>query len=124
MKISKFFDSKEFECKCGCGFWQVDKSLLALLNELRMLFDAPIIVNSGCRCSKHNKKIGGSPRSQHLLGKAADIVVKGKDPKEIYEYIDKTYIGFGIGLYDSFVHVDTREKKTRWNFQTKDKKQY
>ena len=117
MKLNQFFDSSEFECKCGCGYFQIDDKLLRLLNELRILFDKPVIINSGCRCSEHNRKVGGSPKSQHLLGKASDIVIKDISPKTVYEYIDKTYLGLGLGLYDTFVHVDVREVKTRWDLR-------
>ena len=33
----------------------------------------PIIINSGFRCQEVNRRVGGVPRSQHLLGQAADI---------------------------------------------------
>jgi len=52
-----------------------------LLEPIRKQF-GPIMVNSGYRMSKLNKKIGGSPTSQHVFGQAADInAVKYNTPE-------------------------------------------
>ncbi len=111
---SYYFTRKEFCCLC-CSFDTVDGELLRVLNDLRFSFSAQVIINSGCRCVKHNADVGGTPESQHLLGKAADIVVKGIPAKEIYDHLTHKYIGmYGIGLYDNFVHLDVRNKKARW----------
>ena len=44
-----------------------------ILDPLRDAFGHPILVNSGYRCDALNAAVGGSPRSQHRLGQAADI---------------------------------------------------
>lgn len=110
-----FFTRKEFSCHCGCGFDVVDAELLARLTQLREHFCSPVIINSGCRCPQHNQKIGGSPNSQHMLGKAADIVVRGTHPSIVWDYLQCHYeTTYGLGLYDNFVHFDVREAKARW----------
>ena len=51
MKISAHFDSKEFECKCGCGLSDMNPLLIDGLEKLRSVIgDKPIIVTSGRRC--------------------------------------------------------------------------
>lgn len=35
--LSKHFSSKEFACKCGCGFAQVKPELITKLEKLREL---------------------------------------------------------------------------------------
>ena len=47
-----------------------------VLDPLRDEYGKPIYVNSGYRCEKHNKAVGGVPRSQHMLGQAADISLR------------------------------------------------
>lgn len=74
----KYFTMKEFECRCGCVMpAEVKTNIEALvhnvLDPVRDAYDKPIGVNSGFRCEKHNKTVGGVPRSQHLVGEAADI---------------------------------------------------
>ena len=55
------------------------KALTVLVDEvldpLREAWGGPIRVNSGYRCPKLNKAVGGTPSSQHQRGEAADITV-------------------------------------------------
>lgn len=107
------FQIKEFACKDGSDLIKVDDELVEKLQIMREYFGNAIIINSGYRNTIHNKNVGGSPTSQHLLGKAADIVVRGHTPKEVAEFAKK--IGFrGVGLYKDFVHVDTRKTISYW----------
>ena len=116
MKISEHFDREEFACKCGCGFATVDIDLINLLEVVRNHFGKPVKINSACRCSEHNSSVGGSYGSKHKQGIAADIVVKGVNPMEVYRFIDSHMPNKGgIGMYDSFTHIDVRQKKSRWN---------
>ena len=116
MKISPYFDRSEFACSCGCGFDTVDAELIEVLTTLRKHFDAPVKINSSARCEKHNTSIGGSPRSQHKHGRAADIAVTGKTPGDVFAYLDGLYPDqFGLGKYNSFTHIDTRGVKARWS---------
>lgn len=53
-----------------------------------------------------------------MLGKAADIVIEGWDPVEVAALAEE--VGFvGIGLYNTFTHVDVRDgDPTRWDSRT------
>jgi uncharacterized protein YcbK (DUF882 family) len=117
--ISQYFARHEFSCKCGCGFDTVDVELTALCDEVRVLEDGPVIINSGCRCPSHNAAVGGSDGSMHKWGRAADLRVS--DPVKTYDYLCKHYPDrFGFGLYDTFVHVDTRSQyPARWDNRSK-----
>jgi uncharacterized protein YcbK (DUF882 family) len=125
MKITANFDSTEFDCKCGCDMPEdvLDNiKLLALeLQKIRDYYNRSVRINSGYRCETYNKKIGGVKNSQHILGKAADIVVQDTEAFEVYDdvlYMIKTCgldIG-GLGKYETFTHVDIRnsEKLITW----------
>lgn len=114
--INKYFYRDEFECKCGCGFDTVDVKLNYILEDLREWFKVPVTVNSACRCKDYNEFVGSKDTSQHRLGKAADVVVSGISPLVVYYYLDSKYQdNHGVGLYDSFTHVDSRRRKARWN---------
>jgi len=73
-------------------------------------------VTSAARCPAHNKNVGSTPQSQHILGRAMDIRIVGVSPQELYDYLFKTYpVKYGIGLYPTFVHIDTRSTgAARW----------
>lgn len=110
-----FFTKEEFACKCGCGFDTVSEELLTVLNDIRSHYKTPVKINSGCRCPAHNKAEGGALNSPHMEGIAADIVVVGISPKEVYDYFDNLYPNkYGIGLYKNRVHIDVRKTKARW----------
>jgi uncharacterized protein YcbK (DUF882 family) len=80
-----------------------------------------IKITSGCRCSEHNKIVGGAKNSLHTLGKAADIQCdkfKGTwsriDPDYVADIADKLEAN-GLGRYDTFTHVDSRDGAARWD---------
>lgn len=114
--ISANFSRSEFACKCGCGFDTVDSALIDILQELRAYFNKSVTINSGCRCYQHNQNEGGSSSSQHLYGRAADIVVTGVEPKAVADFIEANFgSSCSIGRYVDFTHVDTRSGHcARW----------
>lgn len=115
MKISEYFNRHEFACKCGCGFDVVDFELVYVLGNVREEFEKPVEITSGCRCPLHNALVSGAPNSQHLLGKAADIIVYDNKPQDVYNFLQAEYPNnYGIGQYDTFTHIDVRSNKVRW----------
>ena len=115
-KLSSHFYRDEFACKCGCGWDTVDAGLLVVLQWLRWEVQKPITINSGCRCKGYNRAVGGTPKSQHLVGKAGDIVVPEMKPDILFSLIDKQYPDrLGLICYPrrGFVHVDSRSRKYR-----------
>ena len=124
MKLTNNFSLSEFECNCGC---KMPNDVLVNIKELainlqyiREYLNTPIKLTNAYRCKKHNKAVGGSKKSQHLLGKAADLQVKKIKPKTladlIEDLIDKKYISEGgVGRYNTFTHYDIRGYKARWD---------
>ena len=112
--LSEHFSRHEFACKCGCGRDTIDAETLKLCEIVREFVGYPVTVASGYRCEIHNRRVGGGTRSQHLYGRAADLVVT--DPASVYEMLCKRFPDeFGFGRYGTFVHVDTRSNgPARW----------
>ncbi len=114
-RLSHNFKSTEMDCKgkgC-CSKTVIDNQLIVYLQRIRNHFNKPVIINSGYRCGKHNKAVGGATLSKHKFGMAADIVVRDVRPQEVAKYCESIGIK-GIGLYSTFVHIDTRRKKSFW----------
>jgi len=123
MQLSKNFTQKEFNSKDGASMPdEVLRNIQLLSEQLQIIRDytgKSITINSGYRSPEHNASIGGVSNSQHVLGKAADIVIDGMSPADTYaliEYLkDKGVIKIGgLGSYNTFTHVDIREKTARW----------
>lgn len=107
--IAKHFNRVEFACRCGCGFDTVDAELLKVLETLRDAVNQSVHITSGCRCLKYNRRVGSRDTSQHTLGRAADIQILGLRPSDIFARLNEAYPGqYGLGLYNTFVHIDTK----------------
>ena len=120
-KISPHFGVWEFKCKDNSRVIVLDKALVELLEIIRLHYNKPLHINSGYRTVQYNASLkNSSPKSQHILGKAADIWLNDVSPKQLYSWLDSSYPNsLGIGIYDTFVHVDVREGKSRWDYRTK-----
>jgi len=123
MRLTKNFRLSEFDCRDGSEMpSQLLSNVMELaesLQELRDMLNSPIKINSAYRSLEHNQIIGGSKSSQHLFAKAADIVVKGKTPRQVATMIKLLILEGkmkqgGIGVYDTFTHYDIRGYKARW----------
>ena len=123
MKLTKNFSKSEFNSKDGAEMPDdvLDnvKKLAGYLQILRDHLGKSIKINSGYRSPSHNKKSKGKPKSIHLLGLAADIVVSGMTPKEVFKEVEKLQQDGklpqgGLSAYPTFLHIDFRGKKARW----------
>lgn len=116
-KLSKNFSVSEFRCGlshgCSCTTTLIDEQLPVYLQMIRDHFGAAIIITSGYRCTSYNAKIGGAKGSRHTKGQACDFYIYGVEPLKIAQYAESIGIK-GIGLYDDFVHIDTRSAKSFW----------
>jgi len=126
--MTKNFSKSEFESKCGREMpEEVYFNVVKVANQLQYLRDylgKPIKVNSAYRSPEHNASVGGVKTSQHILGKAADIAIKGMPTDILYQYIEDAIsngemLQGGLGLYDTFVHYDIRGTKARWDYRKK-----
>ena len=115
---SKTFKREEFACNCAeCADKPapaIDYGLVRACEAIRAHFDTTVYITSGFRCEAHNAAVGGSEHSQHLLGRAADLVVKDVPAHLVAELARDMELG-GVGEYETFTHIDTREGQARWN---------
>lgn len=72
------------------------------LDELRRLYNKPIIITSGYRCPQLNKAVRGKQNSQHCKGQAADL----KYDPELLQFI------IGNFHYDQL--IEETSKRTKW----------
>ena len=120
-KDTKNFKVSEFACKCGCGKSDIDQRVMNMAQVIRDELGVPVNVNSGCRCEKHNAKVGGVKNSKHVLGKAADLSCS-KGAKVMFDTVKKLHaegklpdLDYCI-RYKTFIHIDCGGKRNnRWD---------
>ena len=131
-QITDHFNIWEFRCRANNEIL-INADVIAhiqRLEKLRAWYKRTMIVNSGFRTLEHNKAIGGSPNSQHLLGIASDINLPlgefagfSKARKEEFlQNIRKKWteickadgLGGGVGFYNTFFHLDSAKGKPRF----------
>ena len=113
--ISKYFTRYEIACKCGCGLDSMDVETLKVADEVRSFVGKSITPSSGARCLRHNLAEGSDSTSQHVKCRAMDLPVE--HPTAVYDWLCAKYPDkYGFGVYQSFVHIDTRSgPKARWS---------
>lgn len=114
-KLSTNFRVREFACLDGSDPIFIDTELVNVLQKIRTHFGRAVTITSAYRTPPRNKSVGGTAYSMHLYGRAADIKVSGISPKKVAEYAEKILPNTGgIGIYDTFTHIDVRSVKSRW----------
>ena len=115
-QVSTNFKVREFACTDGSDPIFIDSELVVILQKVRNHFGKPVTITSAYRTPTLNKSVGGTTYSQHLYGMAADIKISGVTPKKVADYAETLLPGKGgIGVYDTFTHIDVRATKARWN---------
>lgn len=82
---------------------------IKVLQPCREYLDEPIVIQSGFRSKKLNKRIGGAKNSQHTRGEAADINCRNN--KAVFDYIrdnlpfDQLIWEFGNDDQPEWIHV-------------------
>jgi lysozyme len=98
----------------------LDKTAL-VLDELRKRLAAPVRLNSLYRNQAYNSCLSGAAaESQHKQFRAADFTASdGRGPAHwravLREMRDEGFFSGGIGIYNTFVHVDTRGTPADWD---------
>lgn len=86
-----------------------------VLDPLRKAYGKPIKINSGFRSTALNKAVKGSPTSDHMTGRAADIT--GGSPvenKKLFYLVQSLGLSFDQLIDEknfSWVHVSYRDEK-------------
>jgi hypothetical protein len=125
IQLAKNFQLSEFRCK-HCGKVMVDMELVHVLQKMRDKIGR-INIPIAYRCPEFNKQVcandpKANPNSYHMYGKAADIHC-GHEYNEALRDIAIECGATGVGLYDTFMHVDVGDKR-QWDYRTQKYKHY
>lgn len=97
--------------------------LVRLLKKVERHYGKPVVVTSGYRSPKHNKRIGGANGSRHTTCEAADVQVKGVSKWELAKHVRSMSDRGGVGTYchTQSVHIDTGSVRD-WNWRCRKRK--
>lgn len=121
-----FLSWAELACHDGTEYpteWPDRAIALARAFEaVRLEYGAPIRILSAYRTTLHNKRVGGARNSQHVEGRALDLAPVGrKGIAKLHAAVEQVARRGdspirGIGVYPSFIHIDTRagDRIARW----------
>jgi hypothetical protein len=92
-----------------------------VIQPIRDYYKLPVTINSGYRSLQLNKSIGGSIRSQHCKGEAADLEINAVDNLELAKWIrnNLTFDQLILEFYNEdnansgWVHVSYKKGKNR-----------
>ena len=99
--------------------WGNIAATLRIVDKLRERVGRPIVILSSYRSPAYNAACpGAASGSFHQQFRALDIAVSGKSPREVFDLLSKwrneRIFKGGLGLYSSFVHIDTRGSNATW----------
>ncbi len=91
--------------------------LVAILKTAERHFGRPVIVTSGFRNPKDNKRAGGARKSLHMQCAAADIQIDGVSKWDLASYLRTVPGRGGVGTYcrTRSVHIDIGEERA-WHY--------
>jgi lysozyme len=98
------------------ALWPNMETTAKVLQEARNRLKSPIRLTSIFRSPAYNKRIGGVSNSTHCVFNATDLVCA--QPASLYLVLldlrrEGAFKG-GLGLYRSFVHLDSRGHNATW----------
>lgn len=101
------------------SLWENILPTARVLDELRARIGSPLTLSSVYRSPAYNRVIAGASQSQHMEFKACDFVAHGRgSPADWASMLramrQEGLFRGGIGIYPSFVHVDTRGSNADW----------
>ena len=66
------------------------KRLMTLMDEVRTLLETPVVISSGLRGKRYNKKVGGATNSWHTEFLGADMLTPNMDLYKAYNILLKS----------------------------------
>lgn len=123
--MKTYFPLSDRECPC-CNRENLSPIAHKKFDQARELAGIPFIMNSMCRCWDHNKSIGGSPTSSHLIEKEDGTLIESYAGDIKYENSHQAFLivrglllsgCVRILIYKTFIHADFDPHKSQEIFK-------
>ena len=99
--------------------------LKKLLRKVSAHYGRKLVITSGYRSHRHNRRIGGARRSQHIHCTAADFYIPGVNKYSLARYLKRLPGRGGVGTYagNRTVHLDVGPRRS-WHWGGRKKRRY
>jgi len=97
--------------------------LVRTLKAIERHYGRPVVVTSGYRSPKRNRRVGGASGSRHTTCEAADVQVEGVSKWQLAKYLRSMPGRGGVGTYchTESVHIDIGNTRD-WNWRCRRRK--
>ncbi|MDF1609920.1 D-Ala-D-Ala carboxypeptidase family metallohydrolase [Hoeflea sp. YIM 152468] len=97
--------------------------LVRVLKSIERHYGRPVVVTSGYRSPRHNRRIGGASGSRHTSCEAADVQIEGVSKWQLAKYLRSMPGRGGVGTYchTESVHIDIGNPRD-WNWRCRRRK--
>lgn len=93
------------------------ETIAQVIQQIRERYDRPVTINSWYRDPATNARVGGASASRHLSGDAIDFTVSGLTTRQVFNELNPWWGSRGgLAFHPSFIHIDARGWKARWNY--------
>lgn len=112
-KVTRVATGKWIKSRRGVRVAALSPSLKRQLVGIGKHFGKAVHVTSGCRSSRHNRRVGGVNGSFHIRCLAADFNVPGVSKQRLANYVRNLPSRGGVGVYcgKSTVHLDVGPRR-------------
>lgn len=112
------FKPEEFTMDGKVVFHEMQPEFLALLDQCREDSGVPFKITSCYRSPEKNRRVGGSPGSMHLKGRAVDIVCpQSANRAKIMKAA--LALGLTVGVMPTALHLDNRDNQIVFHYYSK-----
>lgn len=115
--LSPNFTISDFASSDSAGYVRIAHELVDALEIIRAHLGTELFISSGYRHNALNasERVAGAGQSQHIAGRAADIASPDATPLDVARAaLEALGCSIGIGLGETFVHVDVRGELASW----------
>lgn len=97
--------------------------LVRTLKAIERHYGRSVVVTSGYRSPKHNRRVGGASGSRHTSCEAADVQIEGVSKWQLAKYLRSMPGRGGVGTYchTESVHIDIGNTRD-WNWRCRRRK--
>lgn len=100
------------------SMWRAMEPTILALEKFRLQVGVPMRISSAYRNVAYNSCINGAANSLHKEFNAIDFSAPSMDARDLGKALrifrDSGEFKGGIGIYNTFVHIDTRGSNAKW----------